>query len=135
MSFRRFAAGAGLALLGVVAAVGIGVAANSISDDSVGLSAQPLSAGEPLAPAAATDTPRRRARTTPTETETTPAPPAAPAAPAGARGGVEAGGGDDGLDDNSGSGSGSSGSGSSGSGSDGDDSSGRGRGRGRGGDD
>ena len=36
-----------------MAAVGIGLAANTISGDSVGLSAQPLSAGEALAPPAA----------------------------------------------------------------------------------
>jgi hypothetical protein len=50
MSFRRFATGAALALAGLVAAVGIGLLANSISGDNVGLSAEPLSAGETLAP-------------------------------------------------------------------------------------
>ena len=52
MSFRRFATGAALALAGLVAAVGIGLLANSISGDNVGLSAEPLSAGETLAPRA-----------------------------------------------------------------------------------
>ena len=50
MSFRRFATGAALAIAGLLAAVGIGLLANSISGDNVGLSAQPLSAGETLAP-------------------------------------------------------------------------------------
>src|SRR5687767_11701473 len=53
MSFRRFATGAALALAGLAAAVGIGLLANSISGDSVGLGADPLSAGETLAPATA----------------------------------------------------------------------------------
>ena len=44
MSFRRFATGAALAIAGLAAAVGIGLLANSISGDSVGLSAEPLSA-------------------------------------------------------------------------------------------
>ena len=42
MSFRRFATGAALAIAGLVAAVGIGLLANSISGDSVGLGAEPL---------------------------------------------------------------------------------------------
>lgn len=52
MTFRRFATGAALALVGLAAAVGIGLLANTISGDSVGLGAEPLSAGETLAPAA-----------------------------------------------------------------------------------
>jgi hypothetical protein len=51
MTFRRFATGAALALVGLAAAVGIGLLANTISGDSVGLGAEPLSAGETLAPA------------------------------------------------------------------------------------
>src|SRR5919206_2763498 len=53
MSFRRFATGAALAIAGLVAAVGIGLLANSISGENVGLGAEPLSAGETLAPASA----------------------------------------------------------------------------------
>lgn len=52
MSFRRFATGAALAIAGLAAAVGIGLLANSISGENVGLSAEPLSAGETLAPKA-----------------------------------------------------------------------------------
>jgi hypothetical protein len=52
MSLRRFATGAALAIAGLMAAVGIGLLANSISGDNVGLSAEPLSAGETLAPKA-----------------------------------------------------------------------------------
>jgi hypothetical protein len=150
----RVLATVGLGLAGVLAAAAIGIAANEITGDSVGLSAEPLAAGEDLAPEAASQTredadaaerraekrkararARKRARERdqatgrsddgPTETPAAPAPPAP--SPSGD---------DNGGDDNSGSGS--SGSGSSGSGSDdsgGDDSSGRGRGRGRGGDD
>lgn len=51
MTFRQFATGAALAIAGLVAAVGIGLLANSISGDSVGLGAEPLSAGGTLAPA------------------------------------------------------------------------------------
>ncbi|MDQ4049050.1 MAG: hypothetical protein M3131_06690, partial [Actinomycetota bacterium] len=53
MEGRRILRNAALAVLGVVAAAGIGLAANTISGDSVGLSAEPLSAGESLAPPAA----------------------------------------------------------------------------------
>ena len=60
MSLRRLALGAALVLAGLVAAVGIGLLANSISGDSVGRSAQPLSAGDTLAPSAAER--RREAR-------------------------------------------------------------------------
>jgi len=74
-----------IAVLGVAAAVGIGIAANSISGDSVGLSAKPLSAGETLAPSAQEQSrkrqreraARRRAQraktqtTTQTQTQTT----------------------------------------------------------------
>src|SRR5215210_5281198 len=47
---------AGLGVAGVLAAAAIGVAANEITGDSVGLSAEPLAAGEELAPEAATRT-------------------------------------------------------------------------------
>src|SRR5215210_6693695 len=60
MTFRRFATGATLAIAGLAAAVGIGLLANSISGDSVGLGAEPLSAGETLAPASARDDDRGR---------------------------------------------------------------------------
>jgi hypothetical protein len=64
MSFRRFATGAALAIAGLAAAVGIGLLANSISGDSVGLGAEPLSAGDTLAPASAKadDEPRQQTR-------------------------------------------------------------------------
>ena len=133
MGFRRFATGAALAIAGIVAAVGIGLLANTISGDSVGLGAEPLSAGETLAPpTTATDEARarrhrqrirqrERGREQPDEVRTTNgedldgiAPPTTTFE-------------DD--DDNSGSGSDDSGSDDSGQGR------GRGRGRGRGGDD
>ena len=44
MRFRSLTIGLALAIFGLGAAVGIGLAANSISGDSVGLSADPLSA-------------------------------------------------------------------------------------------
>src|SRR3954447_10776360 len=53
MTFRKLATGAALAIAGLAAAVGIGLLANSISGDSVGLGAEPLSAGETLAPVSA----------------------------------------------------------------------------------
>ena len=46
MSARQIIRNVALAVAGLVAAVAIGLTANSISGDSVGLSAQPLSAGE-----------------------------------------------------------------------------------------
>lgn len=52
MTPRKIAVGTGLALAGMVAAVAIGLLANTISGDSVGLSAAPLSAGDTLAPPA-----------------------------------------------------------------------------------
>ena len=58
MTFRKFATGAALAIAGLVAAVGIGLLANSISGDNVGLSAQPLSASETLAPSTRPTSPR-----------------------------------------------------------------------------
>jgi hypothetical protein len=64
MTIRRFATVAALAIAGLAAAVGIGLLANSISGDSVGLGAEPLSAGDTLAPATAKadDEPRQRTR-------------------------------------------------------------------------
>jgi hypothetical protein len=133
MSLRRFATGAALAIAGLVAAVGIGLLANSISGDNVGLSAEPLSAGETLAPhaddrgrerasqradrerarkrAAARRRAQREAAQQPADTVEVPAPGPAPTATTfDDHGGLR-----DGSDDNSGSGSGSSGSGSGGS--------------------
>ena len=53
MSLRQFATGAALAIAGLLAAVGMGLLANSISGDNVGLSAEPLECpGETLAPRA-----------------------------------------------------------------------------------
>ena len=60
MTFRRLATGAALAIAGLAAAVGIGLLANSISGDSVGLGAEPLSAGETLAPASVQKAEERR---------------------------------------------------------------------------
>ena len=125
MSPRTIAIGGVLAVLGLAAAVGIGLAANAISDDSVGLSAQPLSAGDSLAPPKAEQRPRkqpRRTRHTKTEGQTQTAPPTTteappPATPVPPPPTVT----DDHGGDNSGSGSSDSGGGS-------DDNSGRGGG-------
>ena len=124
-----------LAIAGLGAAVAIGLAANSISGDSVGLSAQPLSAGETLAPASAAQGKARDRRQRPSArrrerqasgTDSTPANPAPrviPSPPATEPGDDHGGddnsgpGGGGGSDDNSGSGS----SGSSGSGGSDDD--------------
>jgi hypothetical protein len=129
MSLRRFATGAALALAGLMAAVGIGVLANSISGDNVGLSAEPLSAGETLAPkaddrardrakqqaarerAAARRRAQRQAAQQPADSVEVPAPGPEPTTTTfDDHGGLR-----DGSDDNSGSGSSSSGSGSGGS--------------------
>ena len=149
MSFRRFATGATLAIAGLAAAAGIGLLANSISGDSVGLGAEPLSAGDTLVvkeDRAENRAERRRQRQRQRrnrnrggdETRTAASPTLtdelSPAAPSDDNGGDDKGG-----DDNSGTGSGSSddsssgsnsgsggsgGSGSSGSGSGGSDDSG-----------
>jgi hypothetical protein len=103
---NRALATALLALCGLAGAVGIGLAANEVTGDSVGLSADPLRAGDELAPAK----PPGDGRARPEQTTTTPAPAPVPEPE------------DEGDDDNSGSGSDDSGRG-------------RGRGRGRGGDD
>ena len=134
MSLRRFATGAALAIAGLMAAAGIGLLANSISGDNVGLSAEPLSAGETLAPkaddrardsatqraaarerarkrAAARRRAQRQAAQQPTDSVEVPAPGPEPTATTfDDHGGLR-----DGSDDNSGSGSSSSGSGSGGS--------------------
>jgi hypothetical protein len=59
----------GLGLLGLVAAAAIGLAASKVTDAPIGLSAEPVSAGEALAPKR-TATPRPRRRATPTATAT-----------------------------------------------------------------
>jgi len=144
MTFRRLATGAALAIAGLAAAVGIGLLANSISGDSVGLGAEPLSAGTALAPASVQKAEKRHkhrqrqrqrrnrnrggdeTRTTTSGTLTNQIAPAEP--------GDDNGGAVTGTDDNSGSGSsgsntsgstpGGSGSTSGGSGSSGSGSSG-----------
>jgi hypothetical protein len=128
MRFRRFATGAALAIAGLLAAVGIGLLANSISGDNVGLSAEPLSAGETLAPKAEDRSAEQRAARArkrraaarrraqreanqPADTVEVPAPGPMPTTTTfDDHGGLR-----DGSDDNSGSGSSSSGSGSGGS--------------------
>ena len=134
MSFRRFATGAALAIAGLAAAVGIGLLANTISGDSVGLGAEPLSAGGTLAPATAKsddgklhqrrERHRNRNRNrggdeTRTTTSGTLTNQLTPAEPGDDNGGLRSG-----SDDGSSSGSGSSGSGTSGSGSSGSNTSG-----------
>ena len=126
MTFRKLATGAALAIAGLAAAVGIGLLANSISGDNVGLGAEPLSAGETLAPASAkaedgSQTQKQRRKRNRNRGGDKPADKVA-VPTSGASGGTvttfdDHGGG---VDDNGGSGSsgsGSSGSGSSGSGS------------------
>ena len=131
MTFRRFATGAALAIAGLAAAVGIGLLANSISGDSVGLGAEPLSAGETLAPATVKAENRERQRQRrhrnrnrnrggddrPADTVTVP--PSTSDDDGTVTTFDDHGGDTSGSDDNSGSGSSSSGSGSSGSGSSG----------------
>ncbi|MEA2270703.1 MAG: hypothetical protein QOC64_3313 [Solirubrobacteraceae bacterium] len=63
-----------LAVLGVAAALGMGLAANAISGESIGLSAKPLRAGEALAPAAASRADRAPRTTTTSRTTTTTTP-------------------------------------------------------------
>jgi uncharacterized membrane protein YgcG len=137
MTLRRFATVAALAIAGLAAAVGIGLLANSISGDSVGLGAEPLSAGETLAPASvqkAEERRQKRHRTrnrnrggdeTRTTTSGTLTNQIAPAEPGDDNGGDRVS-----TDDNSGSGSTSSGSTPGGSGSSGSGSSGSGSGSG-----
>ena len=121
----------GLALAGLAAAVAIGLLANSITGDSVGLSAEPLSAGDALAPPAAersepqrerrADRAERRRRTAPAATSPSRPPPsdAAPPPAAGDDGGVETDGDDGGQGRGRGRSGGDSGSEDSGSGLDG----------------
>jgi hypothetical protein len=139
MTLRRFATGAALAIAGLMAAVGIGLLANSISGDNVGLSAEPLSAGETLAPKAddrggerakqraarerarkrraAAERRAQREANQPADTVEVPAPGSTPTTTTfDDHGDLR-----DGSDDNSGHGSSGSGSGSSGSGSGGSD--------------
>lgn len=63
MKLRGIAAGVALAVLGLAVAVAIGLASNAISGDTVGLSAEPLKAGETLAPTKANDPAADRRRT------------------------------------------------------------------------
>ena len=133
MSFRRLATGAALAIAGLAAAVGIGLLANTISGDSVGLGAEPLSAGETLAPASVQKAEERRQKRhrnrnrnrggdeTRTTTSGTLTNQIAPAEPGDDNGGDRVS-----TDDNSGSGSSGSGSTSGGSGSSGSSGSGSG---------
>lgn len=116
---KRMLSIAGLALLGIALAVGVTMAVASLSSQSVGISEEPLEAGEELAiPAVGAPTrPRTQTATTPARTTATP-PRTTPAPPPPAAVNDETG-----SDDRSGSNSGS------------DHDSGRGRGRGRGGDD
>lgn len=102
-----------LAVGGVLLVAGVTMAASTLSTQTIGLSKEPLSAGDQLSPST-TPTATPQARRTRTEPRRTPTPTATPTATAVAT--VE--------DDHSGSDD-----------SGGDDSSGRGRGRGRGGDD
>jgi len=115
------------AIAGVVLVAGVTYAASGLSTQTIGLSSEPLSAGESLAPKAtpsATATPQRkaaapkkrkkpRARATPTGTPTQP-PPVATAAPTvDTRGsGTEPGDDSGGHGSNSGGGGGSGGHGS-----------------------
>jgi hypothetical protein len=136
-----------LAILGLVAAAGIGLLINAVSGDSIGLAAQPLSAGSLAPPEAGNDKGRGQGRgrgrggeevaTSRQEQPSQPAVPSddvVPEAPelnlsddhgGNSSGSDDLGGGDSA---NSGSGSDSSGSGSSGSGSSGSGSSGSGSG-------
>jgi len=112
---RRTALWIGAALAGLVVAAGLTTAAAQLSNQRVGLSSEPLTAGDALAPtptASPTRTPKPTPTRTPRPRRTATPTPARTAVPT-----VD----DHGGDDTSGSG--------------GDDSGGRGRGRGRGGDD
>jgi hypothetical protein len=118
MTFRQATLIGVLAVLGLAAAAALGLAANAVSGDSIGLSAEPLSAGTELAPRRAQDSRKAgdghrgrngaKADTTSTTTPTTTTPATTTAIEPGDDGGGSI---------NSGPGSSSSGSGSSGSGS------------------
>jgi uncharacterized membrane protein YgcG len=80
---NRFRAGLGwfaLALLGLVIAAGVSLAASRLSSQHIGLSSEPLSAGQKLSPAVTTTTTvhrtTRTTRTTKTRTTQTARPPA-----------------------------------------------------------
>jgi hypothetical protein len=60
---KRTALTAALAVVGLALAVGVGLAANAVSKDSVGLSAKPLHAGRGLAPPEARDSAVQRRAT------------------------------------------------------------------------
>jgi hypothetical protein len=117
-NWRRTAVWIGAAVAGLVLAAALTTAAATLSDQRVGLSSEPLSAGDDLAPSpTASPTPTRTARPKPTRT----ARPRRTATPTAARTAVPT------VDDDDNSGHGGGG--------DDDDDGGRGRGRGRGGDD
>jgi hypothetical protein len=59
MSLRQRISLGLIAALGLVAAAGMGVLANAIAGDSIGLSAKPLRAGDDLAPPAGRSSPER----------------------------------------------------------------------------
>ena len=108
-----------LALLGLVLAAGLGVAARELSSQDVGLSAEPITVGDDLAPTA---TEPERTETT-ERTETEPAPTAtqeqpAARAPSDDRGGERPEAGDDSSGRGRGRGRGRSGSSGSGGGDD-----------------
>jgi hypothetical protein len=112
---QKFALGS-LAVLGLVAAAAMGLLANAIAGDSIGLSAKPLRAGHQLAPAVAGPSPvkdRQRAGSGSHQDGSGASPPVPPSGTA-----VEPGDDHGGAAvDNSGPGSLNSGSGSSGEGS------------------
>lgn len=113
---RGIAGWTALALLGLVLAAGLGAAARELSSQEVGLSAEPITVGDDLAPAT---TERKRTKTTETtertETEKVPTTTQRPAAPVTPVPSDDKGGESGGGDDNSGKGSGGGG------GRDGDD--------------
>jgi hypothetical protein len=83
---RRTVRNVALALAGLVVAIGVGLAANAVSEDSIGLSAQPLEASESLAPARARQRPEKppkpaRKRSRHRRKTHRPPPPARPASP------------------------------------------------------
>lgn len=106
MRMRPLLAWIAVGLLGLALAAGVSYAATQLSNQQIGLSAEPPSAGEELVPAATRTTPRRTqrprppARTTPAATAPpqTTAPPVATAPPPAATAPPTAtgGGGDDG---------------------------------------
>jgi hypothetical protein len=87
MQLKRLLGIAGLAVLGLLVAVGISMAAGTLSSQSIGISDEPLSAGENLAAPARTTAKPTRPRTTttprrrPSRTPPPPPPVAQPPAP------------------------------------------------------